>query len=191
MYVIVGLGNYGQKYEHTRHNAGCDCLSILAGRNFIELKKNKFRALIGEGQICGHKAVLAFPLTYMNLSGESVQELARFYKPTKSQLVVLYDDIDLPQGGLRLRKSGSAGTHNGMRSIIGALGYEDFPRVRLGIGRPTPPMELKDYVLGHYDKTSWEQMFQLYTRGAMAVEELIRNGMDSAMGKFNKLPEGH
>jgi PTH1 family peptidyl-tRNA hydrolase len=120
-----------------------------------------------------------------------VQELARFYKPPKSQLIVLYDDIDLPRGGLRLRKSGSAGTHNGMRSIIGALGYEDFPRVRLGIGRPTPPMELKDYVLGHYDKTSWEQMFQLYTRGAMAVEELIRNGMDSAMGKFNKLPEGH
>jgi len=190
MYLIVGLGNYGQKYEHTRHNAGCDCLNILAGRNFIELKKNKFRSLMGEGVICGQKVVLAFPLTYMNLSGEAVAQLVQFYKPEKDHLIVLYDDIDLPQGGLRLRKSGSAGTHNGMRSIIGLLGYDNFPRVRLGVGRPTPPMELKDFVLGHFSRQEWEGMFDLYTRGAMAVEEIIRNGMDSAMGKFNRMPEG-
>ena len=180
MYVIVGLGNYGQKYEHTRHNAGCDCLSILAGRNFIELKKNKFRALIGEGQICGQKAVLAFPLTYMNLSGESVVQLCNWYKPEYDQLIVLFDDCDLPEGKVRFRAEGSAGTHNGMRNIIYLLGRTDFPRIRVGIGRPPEGWELCDFVLtrptGDEDK---KLMNEGYEKAAQAVEIYLKDGLDA------------
>lgn len=189
MYVIIGLGNYGSKYEHTRHNAGVDSLNILAQRNGIDVRKNKFKSLIGEGIIGGKKCVLAFPQTYMNLSGEAARELVNFYKPEKGELIVIYDDLDLPKGGLRIREKGSAGTHNGMRSIVQHLGSDDFVRVRVGIGKQPEFMDIIDWVIGKVPKEDWQIMFDTYTNAAKSVEELVANGLSSAMCKYNFTPK--
>lgn len=186
MYIIAGLGNYGLKYAHTRHNAGCDSLNILAQRNNIRLTKIRFKALTGEGEISGEKVLLAFPQTYMNLSGDSLIELVNFYKPDLSRIIVIYDDVDIPKGTLRLRPRGSAGSHNGMRSIVERFGgRDDFPRIRVGIGAPPEYMDIKDYVLGKHPKEDWELMFRAYTGAAMAAEEIIKSGVELAMTKYN------
>jgi PTH1 family peptidyl-tRNA hydrolase len=190
MYIIAGLGNYGLQYEHTRHNAGCDSLNILAQRNNIKLTKHRFKALTGEGEIGGEKVLLAFPQTYMNLSGDSLIELVNFYKPDMGRVIVIYDDVDLPKGTLRLRPRGSAGSHNGMRSIIDRLGRDDFARIRVGIGAPPAYMDIKDYVLGKHPKEDWELMFAAYTGAAMAAEEIIKSGIELAMTKYNSFGKG-
>ena len=135
MFLVVGLGNPGRKYEHTRHNVGFDVVDILSQKYDIPLRKSRCKAITGEGVIAGQKVALALPQTYMNLSGESVVQLVNWYKPEMDQLLVCYDDIDLPDGKVRFRPSGSAGTHNGMRNIIYLLGRDDFPRMRVGTGR--------------------------------------------------------
>lgn len=189
MYVIVGLGNPGKKYEHTRHNVGFDVIEILSQKYNIPLLKLKCKAVVGEGMIRGKKAVLCQPQTFMNLSGESVVQLVNWYKPEEDQLIVVYDDVDLEEGKLRFRPSGSAGTHNGMRNIIYLLGRENFPRVRVGIGRPAEGWDMKDWVLATYQTKELRQtMFDAYNNAADVVAELIEKGVEPArqlVGKLN------
>ncbi len=186
MYVIVGLGNPEKKYEHTRHNVGFDVLSVLSAQLNIPITKSRCKSLVGEGMIGTERVALAAPQTYMNLSGEAVVQLINWYKIKPSQLIVVYDDVDLDAGKLRIRGNGSAGTHNGMRSIIGLTGQQGFPRVRVGIGRPPHPnMDLADYVLGKYPKEQQQTMFDAFTRAAEAVQEIVKNGTDKAQAKFN------
>ena len=189
MYVVVGLGNPGRKYEHTRHNVGFDVVDVLAQRNNISLARLRCKAVVGEGVISGQRVALALPQTYMNLSGESVVQLVNWYKPERDQLIVCFDDVDLPEGKLRFRPSGSAGTHNGMRNIIYLLGRDDFPRLRVGIGRPPEGWDLKDYVLTGYRTAADRQtMFDAFVAAAETVERLIAGGVDAArkcVAEFN------
>lgn len=181
MYVIVGLGNPGEKYARTHHNAGFDVVDILSQKHGIPLSRNRCKARVGEGVIAGQRAALCQPQTFMNLSGESVVALCNWYKPQPQQLIVVYDDVDLPFGRLRVRAKGSAGTHNGMRSIIYLLGRDDFPRVRVGIGRPPEGWDLADYVLSGY-RTPEERgaAFDAYVKAAEAVEMILGEGVEKA-----------
>lgn len=180
MYVIVGLGNPGAKYERTRHNVGFEIIDVLAQRNKISVDRNKCKAIVGEGFIGGQKAVLCKPQTFMNLSGESVVQLCNWYKPEYDQLIVLYDDVDLPDGKVRFRKEGSAGTHNGMRNIIQLLGRTDFPRIRVGIGRPPEKWDLKDYVLCRPETEEINNLMKDgYLKAAQAVEVYLKEGLDA------------
>ncbi len=151
MFIIVGLGNPGAKYEHTRHNVGFDVVDIIAQKLNIELRKLRCKCLLGEGMINGEKVVLAKPQTFMNLSGQAIVELMNWYKVDSDQILIIYDDIDLPFAHVRFRTNGSAGTHNGMRSIISLSPSNLFPRLRVGIGKPTiQNYDLADWVLSTY-----------------------------------------
>ncbi len=181
MYVVVGLGNPGRKYARTRHNAGFDAVEILASRLGVSMTKLRCKALIGEGTVGGERVVLAQPQTFMNLSGESVRELVSWYKIDLDHLIVIYDDCELPLGRLRVRAKGSAGTHNGMKSVLYQLGSEDFPRVRVGIGRPPEGWDLADYVLSGYPAASDRKvMFDALTKAGEAVEKIILEGLPRA-----------
>lgn len=181
MYVIVGLGNPGSEYQHTRHNVGFDVLEVISQKYDIPVHRMRCKAAVGEGQIAGQRVVLAQPQTFMNLSGQSVVQLVNWYKPEEDHLLVIYDDVDLPEGKLRFRPKGSAGTHNGMRNIIYLLGRDDFPRLRVGIGRPPEGWDLKDWVLTGYRTAEDRQiMFDAFMGAAEAVEALIRSGADGA-----------
>ena len=189
MYVIVGLGNPGRKYQHTRHNVGFDVVEVLSQKYDIPMHKLRCKAVVGEGVIRGHRVALCQPQTFMNLSGESVVQLVNWYKPEHDHLIVCYDDVDLPEGKLRFRPKGSAGTHNGMRNIIYLLGWDDFPRVRVGIGRPPEGWDMKDWVLaGYASKELRQTMFDAYMGAADVVAELIGSGVEPArqlVGKLN------
>ena len=189
MYVIVGLGIPGRKYQHTRHNVGFDVTEVLSQKYDIPMQRLRCKAVVGEGVIRGQRVALCQPQTFMNLSGESVVQLVNWYKPEHDQLIVCYDDVDLPEGKLRFRPKGSAGTHNGMRNIIYLLGWDDFPRVRVGIGRPPEGWDMKDWVLAGYQTSQLRQtMFEAYTGAADVVAELIGSGADAArqlVGKLN------
>ena len=189
MYLIVGLGNPGAKYAHTRHNVGFDVLEALSRKLGVSISREKEEALIGECFVGGHKVILALPQTYMNLSGEAVSRLARWYKIEPENLLVVYDDIDIPQGHIRIRKNGSAGTHNGMRSIVGLLGYENFPRLRVGVGQKREGYELADWVLGHYIGEEQEVADKAFQQAADAIVDYIENGIDSAMRTYNTKKE--
>lgn len=185
MYLIVGLGNPGSKYAHTRHNVGFDVLEKLARKLNVSITREKDEALIGECFVGGKKAILALPQTYMNLSGEAVMRLVNYYKIDPEDLLVVYDDIDLAPGFIRIRKNGSAGTHNGMRSIIGLLGFENFPRLRVGVGQKREGYELADWVLGHYIGEEADVQDKAFELAADAVIDYIQNGIESAMCKYN------
>lgn len=185
MYIIIGLGNPGKKYENTRHNAGFDAIDKLASDYNIKVDKIKHKALIGEGRIGNEKVVLVKPQTYMNLSGEAVQMVHNFYKPERDQLIVLYDDIDLDVGKLRIRKKGSAGSHNGMKSIIKCLSTQDFPRIRIGVSKPPQGWDLADFVLARVPKEDKADMEMGLEKAVKTVEEIIANDIDSAMNKYN------
>lgn len=185
MYLIVGLGNPGKQYAHTRHNVGFDVLEKLSAKMGVSITRSKSKALVGEGFVAGQKVVLALPQTYMNLSGEAVQELAHWYKVEPEHLMIVYDDVDLAPGFIRIRKNGSAGTHNGMRSIIGCLGYENFPRLRVGVGQKREGYELADWVLGHYIGEEAEAADKAFDLAAEALLDYIQNGVESAMCKYN------
>ncbi len=181
MYVVVGLGNPGSKYARTRHNSGFDAVELLASRHDIRLTKLKCKALIGEGTIGGERVALAQPQTFMNLSGESVSQLINWYKIDLDHLIVVYDDCDLPVGALRVREKGSAGTHNGMRSILYQLGIEEFPRVRVGIGRPPEGWDLADFVLAGYQTVEERKVaFDTLAKAGEAVEKIILEGVPRA-----------
>lgn len=186
MYLIVGLGNPGDKYDHTRHNVGFDVLTLLSEKLRIPVTRLKFRALVGEGLFMGEKVALCKPQTYMNLSGEAVQALMHWYKVPPENLMVIYDDIDLDAGWLRIRKDGSAGTHNGMRSIVTCVGSEAFPRIRVGIGGRPPQFELADWVLSRYNTPEERQVaFDAYSQAADAAIEWMKSGVQSAMNRYN------
>jgi len=184
-YIIVGLGNPGSKYERTRHNAGFKVIDELSLRHNIALKKLKFKALYGDGTIKGTKVVLAKPQTFMNLSGECVREIAEWYKISKDKLIIIYDDIDIEFGKIRIRQKGSAGTHNGMKSVLYHLKTEEFPRIRVGIGKPPPDWELYDYVLGSFSQSEAKIMESSVKEAADSIEEIILDGIELAMNKFN------
>lgn len=185
LYVVVGLGNPGPKYENTRHNLGFLTVDKIAEDNNITVKKLKFKALIGEGRIGGRKVMLVKPQTYMNNSGESVREIFQFYKLPIENLIVIYDDFDIDLGAVRIRKFGSAGTHNGMRSIIRLLGNYNFPRVRIGIGSGNKT-DLVDFVTGGFRKDEVPLLEEAVTTGAASVEGIIKDGIDFAMNRYNK-----
>ena len=189
MYLIVGLGNPGAKYAHTRHNVGFDVLEALSRKLGVSISRERDGALIGECFVGGQKVILAMPQTYMNLSGESVMPLANYFKIPPENLMVVYDDIDIPQGHIRIRKNGSAGTHNGMRSIVGLLGYENFPRLRVGVGQKREGYELADWVLGHYIGEEQEVADKAFALAADAIVDYIQNGIDSAMRTYNTKKE--
>ncbi len=187
MYVIVGLGNPGKKYENTKHNIGFITVDFLADRSNIKVNKIKHKALVGEGMISGVKVLLVKPQTFMNLSGNSVREIMEYYKVDNDKLIVIYDDVDIPMGRLRIRKKGSAGTHNGMRSIIYDLQDDGFPRLRIGIGSDRK-MPLAGYVLGGFKKEEAKLMEDAVKRAALAVECMLEKGIDIAMGEYNVKP---
>ncbi len=186
MYIIVGLGNPGAKYVNTRHNIGFDVIDALCSKFDIKLNKTNFNSVFGEGRICGERVVAAKPQTFMNLSGEAVSELKSRYKTENSEIIIIYDDISLPVGKLRVRPKGSAGGHNGIKSVILNLDSDEFPRVKIGIGAPPhPDYDLADYVLGKFGKDEIEALIPVAVRAVGAVEEIITNGCESAMNKFN------
>ena len=187
MYMIAGLGNPGREYAHTRYNVGWDTLDILADKNNISIDTGKFKALIGKGIIEGEKVILVKPLTYMNLSGESLRLAADYFKiNVETELIVVYDDIYLSPGNVRIRKQGSAGGHNGMKSIIGHLGTEEFMRVRIGVGEKPKGYDLKDYVLSHFSDEERAAVEEGIIKAANAVETILSNGVDAAMTEFNR-----
>jgi PTH1 family peptidyl-tRNA hydrolase len=185
MYLIVGLGNPGDKYRYTKHNVGFMVLDYFASAHNISINKSKHKALIGEGQIGLERVILAKPQTYMNLSGESVQELMHWYKEDISRLIVVYDDVDLDIGRIRIRPEGSSGTHNGMKSIIYNLNADKFPRIRVGIGKQPDFMDLADYVLGKFSKEEIPLMEEAVKKSALAIEEIVKKDVASAMNKYN------
>ncbi|MDD5898667.1 MAG: aminoacyl-tRNA hydrolase [Clostridia bacterium] len=189
MYLIVGLGNPGSKYAHTRHNVGFDVLEALSRKLGVSISRQRDNALVGECFVGGQKVILALPQTYMNLSGEAVAPLAAYYRIPPENLLVVYDDIDLPQGHIRIRKNGSAGTHNGMRSIVGTLGREDFPRLRVGVGQKREGYELADWVLGHYIGPEQEVADRAFAQAADAIVDYLENGIESAMRTYNTKKE--
>ncbi|AGC69456.1 peptidyl-tRNA hydrolase Pth [Thermoclostridium stercorarium subsp. stercorarium DSM 8532] len=185
MFVFAGLGNPGKQYDWTRHNVGFECIDYLSVLYNIPVAKAKFKALVGEGFIEGEKVMLVKPQTYMNNSGESLREIVDYFNLSLDRLVVIYDDIDLDLGTIRIRSRGSAGTHNGMRSILYHLESEDFPRIRIGIGKPGPQQDLVSYVLGKLNDDEREIMTEVIKRVALSVREIIVSGVDMAMSKFN------
>ena len=187
MFVIVGLGNPTAQYEGTRHNAGFDVIDVLAEKYNISVDARKCRAFCGKGVIAGQKVLLVKPQTYMNLSGESVGGIVNYYKiDPESDLLVIYDDISLDVGQLRIRKKGSAGGHNGIKSIIAHLGTTVFPRIKVGVGEKPKNYDLADYVLGHFSKQERELMEEGYEHASDAVEQIVQGEMEAAMNVFNK-----
>lgn len=186
MYIIVGLGNYEKKYENTRHNIGFEVIDKLAEQENISLLEMKHRAVIGKGIVAGQKCILAKPLTYMNLSGECVRELVDYYKADETaELVIISDDISLDVGQLRIRKKGSAGGHNGLKSIIAHLGHDTFVRVRVGVGGKPAEWDLADHVLGHFSTEERKIMDESVGRAADGIRMILSRDADAAMNEFN------
>jgi len=187
MYIISGLGNPSKEYKNTRHNIGFDVIDVLADKHNIDVTTIKHKALVGKGIIGGEKCVLVKPQTYMNLSGESLIEVCNFYKiDIPTELIVIYDDIALDVGAIRVRKSGSAGGHNGMKSIIKHLSTENFMRIRMGVGEKPKGYDLADYVLGHFTSSERELMDKGAVDAINAIEIIMNDGIDKAMNAYNK-----
>jgi len=186
MFVFDGLGTPDAKYRHTRHNSGFLALDMLAERFGIAFNKRMAKSVVGEGRVGTERVVLAKPVTYMNNSGEAVVELINWYKIDPAErLVVIYDDIDLPAGEIRVRSSGSAGTHNGMRSIIYLTGRDDFARIRVGIGKPAPGWDLAAYVLSVFSEEERETIRTGLLHAADAAEIILKEGISAAQQKYN------
>ena len=187
-FIVVGLGNPGAQYARTRHNAGFETLEVLSRRWGVEINKKKLNGLVAETTYNGHRVVLVLPQTFMNASGECVQPILQWYKAPLANLLVIYDDIDLPLGKLRVRKSGSAGTHNGMRSILQCIGgQQGFPRVRVGVGAKPEGWDLADWVLSTYRLTEERaEIEKAFAKAADVVEDWLKNGMDHAMQLGNR-----
>lgn len=183
MILIVGLGNPGKQYEQTRHNIGFDVIDYMANKYNIDVNREKFKGICGEGFIENKKVILLKPLTYMNLSGESIRELANFYKLEDDEIIVVYDDISLDIGRLRIREKGSAGGHNGIKSIIQNLGGDKFPRVKVGVGQPKD--NLVNHVLGKFSKEDREHIEKVIPVVSDAIVEIVRNDAKESMNKFN------
>ena len=185
MYLIVGLGNPENEYAHTRHNMGFDTINQIAKNNNIQITKNKFKGLCESTIIQNQKVILLKPQTYMNLSGESVKEVAEFYNLKPEEIIVIYDDIDIEKGHIKIRKKGGAGSHNGMKSVVEELQSTDFARIRVGIGQPEFKSDMINYVIGKVSQEEQEILQQGVEKAAKAVKEILKNGIDIAMNKFN------
>ena len=186
MYLIAGLGNPTREYEKTRHNVGFDTIDVLADRINTDVAERKFKGLYGKGMLGGEKVILLKPQTFMNLSGESVRAAADFYKIPPDHIIVIYDDISLDVGQLRIRKKGSAGGHNGIKNIIAHLGHDVFMRVKVGVGEKPKGYDLADYVLGHFSKEEKEKMEVAYEKAVQAVRMAGLGEIDEAMNQFNR-----
>lgn len=187
-FVIAGLGNPGREYAGNRHNVGFHCLDRLAAAHQLTFAKWRSHAKVALGQLAGRRVILLKPQTFVNESGEAVQAVCSFYRVPPAHTLVVYDDLDLPQGTIRLRPSGGSGGHRGIRSIIDRLGTQSFPRLRVGIGRPPGRMEPKDYVLQDWSEAELEQMAEVYDRAVAAVETFLAYGVVEAMNRFNARP---
>lgn len=185
MKLIVGLGNPGRQYEKTRHNVGFMVIDELSNRLNIPLDKPKFNGIYGQGHIQGEKVILLKPLTYMNLSGESVAPLMNYYGVELDDLLVIYDDLDLPPGKIRLRQKGSPGGHNGIKSLIQHLGTQEFKRIRIGVGRPTVPMKVTDYVLGQFQQDERDDIHGAIINSVEASEAWFQKSFLEVMNGFN------
>lgn len=186
MRIIIGLGNPTDKYQATRHNIGWDAITRLSDDFRIPMDFKKHKAICGKGYIEGEKVILAQPVTYMNLSGESVRELVDFYKVSPEEIVVIYDDISLDIGQLRIRKKGSAGGHNGIKSIISHLGTEDFPRIKIGVGDKPKDWDLADYVLSRFHGEEETLIREALKDASDACKVMITSGIEAAMNQFNR-----
>ncbi|MCI8995522.1 MAG: aminoacyl-tRNA hydrolase [Lachnospiraceae bacterium] len=190
MYIIAGLGNPTKKYEHTRHNVGFDVMERIAGKYNIEMNQKKHKAVCGTGYIGGQKVLLMKPQTFMNLSGTSVREAVEFYKlDPEEALIVIYDDVNLEPGSIRIRKKGSAGGHNGIKDLIANLGTQEFARIRVGVGGKPEDFDLVDYVLGHFGKEDRALVEEAMDQAAAAVEDMVQGNTDRAMNLYNKKVE--
>ena len=185
MFIIAGLGNPEQKYNGTRHNVGFAVLDELAEKNHIPLQIRENKGLVGKGIMEGEKVLLVKPLTYMNASGDCIAELASYYKTEPEQILVIYDDINLDVGQLRIRSKGSAGGHNGIKSILARLGSENFPRIRVGVGAKPEQMDLVDHVLGRFQGQEKIWIEDGIRDAALAAELILREGIPAAMNRFN------
>ena len=186
MFLIVGLGNPGKQYEHTRHNIGFDVMDALAEKYNISISEKKHKALCGKGVINGVKVVLAKPQTYMNLSGESVAELINYYKmDPEEEMIVIYDDISLAPGNLRIRKKGSAGGHNGIKNIIAMTGTQNFLRIKVGVGEKPAGWDLADHVLGRMSEEDRAAFEEAVKESVKAAEMILEDEIDQAMNDFN------
>lgn len=186
MKLIVGLGNPTREYQATRHNIGFDAITRMCDDYRIRLDSKEHKAICGKGYIGGEKVILAQPQTYMNLSGESVRELADYYKLTNEDVIVICDDINLDVGQLRVRRKGSAGGHNGIRNIIAQLGTEEFIRIRVGVGAKPEKWDLADYVLGRFPKEEEPVIREALEKVSRACECIITDGIDAAMNLYNR-----
>ena len=185
MYYIVGLGNPGIQYENTRHNAGFIAIDYLARKYSIDVRKIKFKSLIGQGVISVHKVMLVKPQTYMNNSGEAIREIYKYFDFEHDKLIVIYDDIDIDFGSIRIRKKGSAGTHNGMKSIIYNLEFDDFPRIKVSVGKKPSYMDLANFVLSGFSKDEAKIIEQEVELASYAIEMILEEGIDKAMSMYN------
>lgn len=185
-FIIAGLGNPGKEYEYTRHNAGFLCLDLLCNKYNFKTDRVKYQALTAQVNINGHNCLVMRPQTFMNLSGNAIGEAASFYKIPPENVIVFYDDISIPMGTLRIRRKGSAGGHNGIKSIIASLGSDNFPRLKIGVGeRADPDSDLKDHVLGKFSKEDLETMKKTMSRAVDAVDYILDGKPDEAMNKYN------
>ncbi|MCR5585763.1 MAG: aminoacyl-tRNA hydrolase [Lachnospiraceae bacterium] len=186
MKIIAGLGNPDKEYIGTRHNIGFDAITAISDKTGISVNEKKFKALIGKGTICGEKVILMKPQTYMNLSGEAIIEAVNFFKVDPSDVCIIYDDVNLDPGFIRVREKGSAGGHNGIKNIILHLGSENFPRIRIGVGEKPKEWDLKDYVLGHFSKDD-EVLIRAALQDAVTAAELfVVDDVAKAMNTFNR-----
>lgn len=183
--MVVGLGNPGKNYANTRHNIGFETIDLLSHRNNIKINKIKFKSVYGEGSIGGEKVILLKPQTYMNNSGMAVLDLYKFYKLPIQNIIVIVDDVDIEFGTTRIRKQGSAGSHNGLKSIIYNLNRDDFPRVKIGIGEKKQGQDLANFVLSKFSKDERGIMDGAITEAALAIETMITYNIDKAMNEFN------
>lgn len=183
MYLVVGLGNPGDEYKHTRHNVGFDAIDLIADKYNISVNRIKFKGMCGEVNISSKKVMLLKPSTYMNLSGESVREAASFYKIPNENIIIVYDDISLDAGKLRIRSKGSAGGHNGIKSIIANMSSDVFPRIKIGVGQPEK--SLIPHVLGRFSKEDRVLVEKVFEVSISAIETIIAKGSAAAMNEFN------
>jgi PTH1 family peptidyl-tRNA hydrolase len=188
--LFVGLGNPGPNYEWTRHNIGFMAIDNLEKELGIPVNKSKFKALYGEGIYKGEKVVLLKPMTYMNLSGEALQQAMSWYKPDLCDIFIIYDDMDMPLGRIRLRTKGSAGGHNGIKSIIKHLGTQEFNRIRLGIGRPHPGTDVIQHVMTNFRKEEWEEVNNVVLKMKNIIDSILEEGFVKAMNRFNTKESG-
>lgn len=186
-WLIVGLGNLGEEYEGTRHNAGFEVVDLLAGELGVKVQRLKFKALTVTAEVGGQKVLLMKPTTYMNLSGEAVEQAAAFYKVPPQRILVISDEVALPPGKLRIRASGSAGGHNGLKNIIAHLHSDQFPRIRVGVGnKPHPDYDMADWVLGRPAGEDRKAMDEAEKKAAQAIGVILEKGLDRAMEKYNR-----